>query len=47
MFFFEKRTKKLLFPGCSNWAGHGQACGNSGEIKVFCFFSSEKKAVLK
>jgi len=33
----KKRSKKLLFLGC------GLPRGSCGEIKVFCFFSSEKK----
>jgi hypothetical protein len=41
LFFFEKRTKKLLFLRSFNLRN-----GAFEEIKVFCFFSSEKKALL-
>ena len=39
--FLKKRTKKLLFP----WARAGGNSATAGP-KVFCFFSSEKKALL-
>jgi len=40
-FFFEKRTKKLLFLGL-----HGCDDFQAKWIKVFCFFFSKKKALL-
>jgi hypothetical protein len=47
--FFEKRTKnlsllrQLIYAGSflENW---GLDLGSGGEVKVFCVFSSEKKA---
>jgi hypothetical protein len=42
--FLKKRTKKLLFLRQRQDPGHGLNHGSGGEIKVFCFFSSEKKA---
>ncbi len=44
--FLKKRTKRLLCPCSCNVAGHGRRVGSRGEIKVFCFFSSEKKTFL-
>jgi hypothetical protein len=38
--FLKKRTKKLLLPALSHLSG------DSRKIKVFCFFSSEKKTFL-
>jgi hypothetical protein len=40
-FFFEKRTKKLLFLSTR------RRINRDSDIKVFCFFSSEKKAFLQ
>jgi hypothetical protein len=40
----EKEAKRLLFLASSRIdPGHGLELGSSGDIKVFCFFSSEKK----
>jgi len=44
--FLKKRTKKLLFLRRRHDAGHILDRGSCGEVKVFCFFSSEKKAFL-
>jgi len=37
----------LCFFGCTHLSGHGLALGLGLEGKVFCFFSSEKKAFLQ
>jgi len=39
----EKEAKRLLFRRSLIDSGHGIDLGSGGEIKVFCFFSSEKK----
>jgi len=39
----EKEAKRLLFLRQRQDAGHGLNLGSGGEVKVFCFFSSEKK----
>jgi len=39
----EKEAKRLLFRRWWQDPGHGRDLATSGEIKVFCFFSSEKK----
>jgi len=41
--FLKKRSKRLLFLRQRNDPGHGLDRGSGGEVKVFCFFSSEKK----
>jgi hypothetical protein len=41
--FLKKRTKRLLLRRPRKDPGHGRIGGSGGEIKVFCFFSSEKK----
>jgi len=38
-FFFEKKNQKTF----AYWA---RACGQSEEVKVFCFFFSKKKTFL-
>jgi len=38
--FLKKRTKKLLLPGAAHHDEPAQ------DVKVFCFFSSEKKTLL-
>jgi hypothetical protein len=47
MFFSEEKNQKTFMSGAS---GSGRAIasqrGSDEEIKVFCFFSSEKKALL-
>jgi hypothetical protein len=43
--FLKKRTKKLLFLRQRNDRGHGPCLTASAGIKVFCFFSSEKKSL--
>jgi hypothetical protein len=43
--FLKKRTKKLLFLRARPVTGDGHPMGSCGEIKVFCFFSSEKKSL--
>jgi hypothetical protein len=40
--FLKKRSKRLLFLRQRQDAGHGLDRGSGGEVKVFCFFSSEK-----
>jgi hypothetical protein len=42
----EEEAKRLSFRRSRQHAGHGLDFGSGGEIKVFCFFSSEKKAFL-
>jgi hypothetical protein len=42
----EKEAKRLLFRRKRKVAGHGLNLGSRGNIKVFCFFSSEKKDFL-
>jgi hypothetical protein len=44
--FLKKRTKKLLRPGTAHDRGHGRDVAAAPDLKVFCFFSSEKKAFL-
>jgi hypothetical protein len=39
----EKEAKRLLFLRSRIDPGYGYPLGSCGEIKVFCFFSSEKK----
>jgi hypothetical protein len=39
----EKEAKRLLFLRQRQNAGHGLDRVSGGEVKVFCFFSSEKK----
>jgi hypothetical protein len=41
--FLKKRTKRLLFLRQRQDPGHGLDRGSGGDVKVFCFFSSEKK----
>jgi hypothetical protein len=41
--FLKKRSKRLLFLRQRHDPGHGLDRGTRGEVKVFCFFSSEKK----
>jgi hypothetical protein len=41
-----KYFKIFIFPRWQKQAGHGPDRGNSGDIEVFCFFSSEKKDFL-
>jgi hypothetical protein len=43
----EKEAKRLLFLRLRNDRGHGLDRGRGGNIKVFCFFSSEKKGFLQ
>jgi hypothetical protein len=43
--FLKKRTKKHLFLRQRHEPGHGPDCESGGDIKVFCFFSSEKKGL--
>jgi len=43
MFFFEKKNQKTFVPSLAPRSGNGHPTGSCGEIKVFCFFSSEKK----
>jgi hypothetical protein len=42
----EKEAKRLLFRRSRIDLGNSPNVGNSGDIKVFCFFSSEKKNFL-
>ncbi len=42
----EKEAKRLLFLRLRGVPGYGHDTGSCGDIKVFCFFSSEKKAFL-
>jgi hypothetical protein len=42
-FFFEKKKQKTFIPRLPPDMGYGHTIGSCGEIKVFCFFSSEKK----
>jgi len=44
--FLKKRTKRLLSFRLSHDRGHGLDLSASEDIKVFCFFSSEKKTLL-
>jgi hypothetical protein len=44
--FLKKRTKRLLLLRRTHDPGHGLDLDAGGGIKVFCFFSSEKKAVV-
>jgi hypothetical protein len=44
--FLKKRTKKLLFFRRFHDRGHGRRVAAAPDIKVFCFFSSEKKTFL-
>jgi hypothetical protein len=44
--FLKKRTKKLLFLRRPHDRGHGRDLAAGAGTKVFCFFSSEKKALL-
>jgi hypothetical protein len=41
----KKRTKKLLFFRSFHDRGHGRDLAASAGLKVFCFFSSEKKTL--
>jgi hypothetical protein len=41
--FLKKRSKKLLFLRRSHLTGQGLQASAGADIKVFCFFSSEKK----
>jgi len=44
MFFFEKKNQKTFM----SWGGHPHhEAATNKNIKVFCFFSSEKKAFLR
>jgi len=43
MFFFEKKNQKTFIP----WGGGRHRVAGTEDIKVFCFFSSEKKALLR
>jgi polar amino acid transport system substrate-binding protein len=43
--FLKKRSKRLLFLRQRQDPGHGLDRWSGGEVKVFCFFSSEKKAL--
>jgi hypothetical protein len=43
--FLKKRSKRLLFLRPRQDPGHGRNRGSGGEVKVFCFFSSEKKTL--
>jgi hypothetical protein len=42
----EKEAKRLLFWRSPIDTGHGRRVGIPPDIKVFCFFSSEKKGFL-
>jgi hypothetical protein len=44
--FLKKRTKRLLRLRWRHDPGHGRHLSAGAGIKVFCFFSSEKKAFL-
>jgi hypothetical protein len=41
--FLKKRSKKLLCLRSLQRSGHGRQPSAGADIKVFCFFSSEKK----
>jgi len=43
--FLKKRSKRLLILRQHQDPGHGLDRGSGGEVKVFCFFSSEKKTL--
>jgi hypothetical protein len=44
--FLKKRTKRLSIPRGADDTGLGRHGAAGGEVKVFCFFSSEKKDLL-
>jgi hypothetical protein len=46
MFFFEKKNQKTFVFRCSNIRAMAGTLPRAPEIKVFCFFSSEKKNLL-
>ncbi len=47
MFFSEEKNQKTFtFYATSHLSGHGLDPSAGAELKVFCFFSSEKKAFL-
>jgi hypothetical protein len=41
----EKEAKRLLFLPTRDYPWHVHHRGSGGDIKVFCFFSSEKKSL--
>jgi hypothetical protein len=43
MFFSEEKNQKTLFLRRFLDRGHGRDVAAAPEVKVFCFFSSEKK----
>jgi hypothetical protein len=43
MFFSEEKNQKTFNPAQAAKSVHGLPTGSCGELKVFCFFSSEKK----
>jgi hypothetical protein len=43
LFLKKKKQKDFLFRRSRQDSGHGLEHGGGGDIKVFCFFSSEKK----
>jgi hypothetical protein len=46
MFFSEEKNQKTFVLRRSQDRGHGRDLAAAPEIKVFCFFSSEKKSFL-
>jgi hypothetical protein len=45
MFFSEEKNQKTFtISATSPLSGHGRQLSAGAELKVFCFFSSEKKA---
>jgi hypothetical protein len=43
MFFSEEKNQKTFVPAQAGGSGPGLLTASCGELKVFCFFSSEKK----
>jgi hypothetical protein len=43
LLFWRRLAKDFYFLRQRHVAGHGLDRGSGGEVKVFCFFSSEKK----
>jgi hypothetical protein len=46
MFFSEEKNQKTFMSCTREHTGHGRRVGAAPEIKVFCFLSSEKQALL-
>jgi hypothetical protein len=43
VFFSEEKNQKTFIPAPASRLGHVPEVGSCEDIKVFCFFSSEKK----